>query len=75
MLFFRSSIVDGKENNQNVLSAKLFVRMNPDKSVNLLRKEITSGRLGKFEVVSFPDKFAGVVSFYYFLSFFNYLIL
>lgn len=70
MLFFRSSIVDGKENNQNVLSTKLFVRMNLDKSVNLLRKEITSGRLGKFEVVSFPDKFAGVVSLYYLFKFF-----
>ena len=70
MLFFRSSIVDGKENNQNVLSAKLFVRMNPDKSVNLLRKEITSGRLGKFEVVSFPDKFVDVVPLYYLFKFF-----
>lgn len=70
MLFFRSSIVDGKENNQNVLSTKLFVRMNLDKSVNLLRKEITSGRLGKFEVVSFPDKFAGVVPLYYLFKFF-----
>lgn len=64
LLIFRSSIVDGKENNQKVLSAKLLIKMNPDKSINLLRKKIVSGRLGKFEVVPFPDKFAGVVPIY-----------
>ena len=68
-LFFRSRIVDGKENKQKVLSAKLFVRMNPDNSISLLRNNITSRRLGKFEVVSFPDKFACVVPMYYLFKF------
>ena len=52
-LFFRSRIVDGKENNQKVLSAKLFVRMNPDKSISLLRNNITSGRLGSLKLYRF----------------------
>ena len=46
--------------------------MNPEK-INMLRKEITSGRLRNFEVVSFPDKFAGVVPVYYLFKFSFYL--
>ena len=58
--FFRSSIVDGKEVNQAVLSARLFLKLKSADALNLLRKEIGSGKLGKFKVAAFPDAFDGV---------------
>ena len=53
--------MDGKNVNQKVLSAKLFIKMKSDKpgNLNLLRNEIAKGKLGKFKVAEFPYKFQG----------------
>ena len=61
--FLRSSIVDGIEVNQKTLSAKLFLKMKSDKADNLdlLKKELTRGRLGKFKVAKFPSIGDGMI--------------
>ena len=64
VLFFRPRIMDEKVVNQNVLSARLYLKMKSDDSLSLLRKEIGSGKLGKFKVAAFPDVFDGVPPIY-----------
>ena len=60
----------GQEVDQKVLSARLFLR---DRSsaplISLLREQIVNGRLGKFKVVAFPDRFKGLPPVYYCLKF------
>ena len=60
VLFFRPRIMDEKDVNQNVLSARLYLKMKSDDALSLLRKEIGRGKLGKFKVAAFPDIFDGV---------------
>ena len=55
--------MDEKDVNQNVLSARLYLKMKDD-ALSLLRKEIGSGKLGKFKVAAFPDVFDGVLPIY-----------
>ena len=62
--FFRPEIVDGKVVNQSVLSTGLYLKMESDDALSLLRKEIGSGKLGKFKVAAFPDVFDGVSPIY-----------
>lgn len=52
--------MDGKEATQNVLSVNLSLCMESNKLINLLRKEIVNGKLGKFKVAAFPDKLEGL---------------
>ena len=64
VLFFRPRIMDEKDVNQNVLSARLYLKMKSDDALSLLRKEIGSGKLGKFKVAALPDVFDGVLPIY-----------
>lgn len=59
--------MDGEEVSQNVLSVKVSIYIKSNEAINLLRKEIISGKLGKFKVAAFPDKFEGVVPPIYYL--------
>lgn len=56
--------MDEKDVNQNVLSARLCLKMKSDDALSLLRKEIGSGKLGKFKVAALPDVFDGVLPIY-----------
>ena len=56
--------MDEKDVNQNVLSARLYLKMKSDDALSLLRKEIGRGKLGKFKVAAFPDIFDGVPPIY-----------
>ena len=56
--------MDGKDVNQSVLSARLYLKKKSDDALSLLRKEIGSGKLGKFKVAAFPDVFDGVPPIY-----------
>ena len=56
--------MDEKDVNQNVLSARLCLKMKSDDALSLLRKEIGSGKLGKFKVAVLPDVFDGVLPIY-----------
>lgn len=57
--------MNGEETNQSVLSAKVSIYIKANERINLLRKEIVSGKLGKFKIAAFPDKFEGVLPIYY----------
>ena len=61
----------GQETEQSVLSASLLLyqRSGVSQMNNQLRTEIVNGKLGKFQVAPFPDKFKGSFSIYYCLSF------
>ena len=59
--------MDGEEVSQNVLSVKVSIHIKANEPINLLRKEIISGKLGKFKVAAFPDKFKGVAPPIYYL--------
>ena len=60
--------MDGKEVRLNVLSAKLSIYIKSSETINLLRREIVNGKLGKFKVAAFPDTFAGVFPVHYLLK-------
>ena len=49
--------MDGNKVNQKTFSAGIFVMMKSHKSenVDLLKKELFRGKLGKFKVAAFPD--------------------
>ena len=57
LIFFRSSIGDGKEVNQKTWSLKLTLKMKSHKpdNVDKLKMELIVGRLTKFEVANFPS--------------------
>ena len=56
----------GQEVEKKVLSASLLCQGSGDPEMcSLLRKEIVMGKLGKFDVVAFPDKFEGLFPVYY----------
>ena len=57
--------MEGEETNQNVLSAKVSIYIKANERIKLLRREIVSGKLGKFKVAAFPDTFEGVLPIYY----------
>ena len=59
--------MDGEEISQNVLSVKVSINIKSNAPINLLKKEIISGKLGKFKVAAFPDQFEGVVPPIYYL--------
>lgn len=59
--------MDGEEISQNVLSVKVSIYIKSKKPIKLLKKEIISGKLGKFKVAAFPDRFEGVVPPTYYL--------
>ena len=69
--FYRSIIVAGKETEQKVLSASLLLNRTSGESQmsDLLRTEIVNGKLGKFQVAAFPDKFKGLIFIHYCLVF------
>ena len=50
--------MDEKDVNQNVLSARLCLKMKSDDALSLLSK------LGKFKVAALPDVFDGVLPIY-----------
>ena len=69
--------MDGEEISQNVLSVKISIYIKSKEPINLLKKEIIGGKLGKFKVAAFPDKFEGVTPPIYYLfeimGFYSYL--
>lgn len=75
-MFFRSIFESEQEHEQKILSASLLFHQISDESQmsNLLRKDVVNGRLGKFQVVPFPDKFKGLLFIHYCLGFINLFI-
>ena len=71
LIFFRSTIVDGKEVNQKTLSVKLTLKMKLHKPDNLdkLKTELIAGRLGKFKVANFPSIVDGMPCMLYLVKF------
>lgn len=74
--------MDEKKDNQKALSARLFIMMKSNKSENLdlLKKELVRGKLGKFEVAAFnivkgpppPTTLSGFFVIFYSLIIFKY---